>query len=96
MPDARKDSVEDTPLVIGNEAGGTAVLPIPGGSRTFVDAPGPITTARATLSSRRTKVVYRELRSMVSGRSFVFKLERFMGEWDMNAFIQFPGARAHG
>ena len=35
-----KYSLEDTSLVIGNTAGGTAVFPIPAGSKVFVDVAG--------------------------------------------------------
>ena len=59
-----KYSVEDTSLVIGNTAGGTAVFPIPAGSKVFVDVAGLHYNRESHLIQR---VTYGELHSTVLG-----------------------------
>ena len=95
MPDIPKYSVEDTTLVAGNLAGETTVIQVPAGANISIDTVG-LHYNRKCISVQKTSLVaHRGRVARYWEDPFSFKPERFLGEWNRDAFIPFSGgARA--
>ena len=87
--------MEDTSLVIGNQAGETTVLPVPAGTEINIDVTGLHYNRKSRLPQQTCPSDLQRLAARYWEDPFAFKPERFLGEWNKDAFIPFSGgARA--
>lgn len=87
--------MEDTSLVIGNQAGETTVLHVPAGTEINIDVTGLHYNRKSHLLQQTCPSGLQRLTARYWEDPFSFKPERFLGEWNKDAFIPFSGgARA--
>jgi len=90
-----KYSAEDATVVIGNGADETIALPVPVGTEIAIDVTGLHYNRESPCPADLVRWFTESHVARYWEDPFTFKPERFMGEWDKDAFVPFSGgARA--